>query len=264
MKLIKWGSILCIVMFLHGCKRVEEFRAPPSSEKIKSEDLIHMRVKDLVSDREGNPVVILEEINGKRNLYIWIGYAEARAIHAELSHQKIPRPMTHDLIRDIFLALGVKVIKVVVTDLKNNIFYARLYLEDRGDIYSIDSRPSDAIAISLRTGAPIYVTKRVLEKSGVPPEQMERNVLYIASLGIYLQEMIGEELREIFGVSQGVIVTQVERGAGERMGIRRGDVIIEVNNKAVKNINDILEIVEEGELKEIKVIREGEIVVLKK
>lgn len=249
--------IFLLFLLFTGCKGVEElgFRKSPGK------DFVHMRVKDLISDSEGNPVVVLEEVNGTQTLHIWVGYAEARAIHTELTHQKLPRPMTHDLIRDILMTLGIKVVRVEVTDLKDNIFYARLYLEDKGAMYSIDSRPSDAIAISLRTGAPIYVAKKVLEKSNV---EERSGILYIGSLGIFVQEIRGEELKEVFGVEEGVIVTQVDKGEGEKIGIKRGDVIVEMNGESVKDINDILSIIERGEIKEIKVVREGQILVLKK
>ncbi len=115
--------------------------------------------------------LILKEVGGDRRLPIIIGSFEAQAIALELENIKPPRPLTHDLIKNILDGLGVSIIEVVVTDLRDGTFYAKIYLELNGLTYEIDSRPSDAIAVAIRCGAPIYVNEEVMEEAGFAPEE---------------------------------------------------------------------------------------------
>ena len=127
---------------------------------------IEMSVKGLTLDPLTNmPIVILKDLEDKRVLPIWIGLFEANAIALELEKITTPRPMTHDLMRDVIAGLNARVIKVVVNDLKNNTFYAVIHLNSNGNQIVIDSRPSDAIALALRSGAPIYVSAEVVNKA---------------------------------------------------------------------------------------------------
>jgi len=126
---------------------------------------IQMKVTGLVMDPQSNmPIVVLKDINNETTLPIWIGLLEATAIATELEQIQFPRPMTHDLIRSLFDHLSVKVEKIEVCDLKNNTYYALIYIRSGDRISTIDSRPSDAIAIALRTNAPIYVNDEVITK----------------------------------------------------------------------------------------------------
>ncbi len=128
--------------------------------------LIEMKVTGLTIDPFTNmPIIILKDLEEKSALPIWIGLIEASAIATELEKIQLSRPMTHDLMRNILNDLHVKVEKVEVTDLCDNTFYARIYLKNGTKEHVVDSRPSDAIAIALRTSAPIYVDKKVIEKS---------------------------------------------------------------------------------------------------
>ena len=112
-----------------------------------------------------SPIVILKEIDGERTLPIWIGLLEATAIASELEGIKFSRPMTHDLLKDIMELIDVKVNKIEVCDLKNNTYYALIYINHKGKELSIDARPSDALALSLRMDAPIFVAEEVITKS---------------------------------------------------------------------------------------------------
>jgi len=128
--------------------------------------MIEMKVAGLTIDPVTNtPIVILKDQDEKRVLPIWIGLFEASAIATELEGINFSRPMTHDLLRDILTNLGVEVLKVEVHDLRNNTFFANIHLLREGKTQVIDSRPSDALALALRAGAPIYVEERVIEKS---------------------------------------------------------------------------------------------------
>lgn len=127
---------------------------------------VEMTVKGLTLDPLTNmPIVILKDMEDKRVLPIWIGLFEANAIALELEKIPTPRPMTHDLIRDIISGVDATVSKIVVNDLKNNTFYAVIHILLNGSNVVIDSRPSDAIALALRIGAPIYVSTEVVNKA---------------------------------------------------------------------------------------------------
>ena len=111
-----------------------------------------------------SPIVILKELNGERTLPIWIGMLEAQAIATELGGIKSSRPMTHDLLKSIIEKTGIRVNRVEICDLKDNTYYSVISLTYKGKAFSIDARPSDALALSLRVGAPIFVTDEVIEK----------------------------------------------------------------------------------------------------
>jgi len=127
---------------------------------------IEMKVSGIILDPHTNvPIVILKDGEGKWTLPIWIGILEASAIAMELEKIKIHRPLTHDLLKNILEHLKAKMLKIEITDLKDNTYYALIYLEVEGKEMAIDSRPSDAIALALRTEAPIYASTEVLTKS---------------------------------------------------------------------------------------------------
>ncbi len=112
-----------------------------------------------------SPIVILTEIDGERSLPIWIGLLEANAIASEMEGVKFPRPMTHDLMKNIMDLANVKVKKVEVCDLKNDTYFALIHITHNGKDVSIDSRPSDALALSLRCRAPIFAAEEVLNRA---------------------------------------------------------------------------------------------------
>ncbi len=118
-------------------------------------------------------VVILKEKHAERYLPIWIGPNEAEAIAVRLQEVNIARPLTHDLLRNVIDTLGARVLHVVVNDLANDTFYARIILDVDGRTVEIDSRPSDAIALAVRAHVPIYAEESVLEKAGVTLSQEE-------------------------------------------------------------------------------------------
>lgn len=125
-----------------------------------------MKVSGIALDPFTNtPIVILKDTLNDRTLPIWIGFMEASSIAMELEKTPRIRPITHDLVKNLIEKLKFVVTKVEVTDLRDDTFYARIYLKRESEEYSLDSRPSDAIAIALRTDSPIYVNEEVIEKS---------------------------------------------------------------------------------------------------
>jgi hypothetical protein len=128
--------------------------------------LIEMTIKGLMVDPVTNmPIVILKDRAGERVLPIWVGIFEANAIALQIENIATPRPMTHDLLRNVISDLDGKVDQVVVSDLKDNTFFAIIYLTVKGERVVIDSRPSDAIALALRTRAPILVEETVIDNA---------------------------------------------------------------------------------------------------
>src|SRR5437773_10614620 len=127
---------------------------------------IEMTIKGLMVDPITNmPIVILRDKDGQRVLPIWVGIFEANAIALQIENIATPRPMTHDLLRNVIEDLKAKVQKIVVCDLKENTFYALIYLQVNGDVMAIDARPSDAIALALRARAPIFVEEKVIDNA---------------------------------------------------------------------------------------------------
>jgi bifunctional DNase/RNase len=127
---------------------------------------LEMKVRGLALDPLSNmPIIILKDEEDKRSLPIWVGIFEANAIALELEKIATPRPMTHDLIKNILETIEARVLKIVVTDLKENTFFAVLHLQVGETEYTVDSRPSDAIALALRVAAPIYVDEDVVRKA---------------------------------------------------------------------------------------------------
>ena len=142
----------------------------------KKEDTIEMSVGGLTLDPvTKTPIVILKDTENKLNLPIWIGLLEATAMATEIEGIKMARPMTHDLLKTILGEVGCSVESVEITDLKENTYYASVNLTVAGRQMMIDSRPSDAIALALRTKSPIYVAKAVLEASSMLQQNEDSN-----------------------------------------------------------------------------------------
>jgi bifunctional DNase/RNase len=127
--------------------------------------LIEMAIRGLMMDPITNlPIVILRDLDGQRVLPIWVGAVEANAVALQVENVAPPRPLTHDLIRNLLAEFGAELERVVIHDLKESTFYAYLELNRGGAFSRIDVRPSDALALALRSRAPIYVDSRVLER----------------------------------------------------------------------------------------------------
>jgi bifunctional DNase/RNase len=127
---------------------------------------VEMKIRGLMMDPMSNmPIVVLKDLGGDSVLPIWVGIYEANAIALEIEKVTTPRPMTHDLIKVLLMGLDTSVSKVVVNELKDDTFYAQIWLERNGKQISVDSRPSDALALALRHDCPIFVDEKVLQSS---------------------------------------------------------------------------------------------------
>jgi bifunctional DNase/RNase len=127
---------------------------------------VEMKIRGLMMDPVTNmPIVVLKDVGGEAILPIWVGIYEANAIALEIEKVTTPRPMTHDLLKNVLSSLDAQVHKVVVSDLRDDTFFAVIWLERNGNVISVDSRPSDALALALRVDCPIYVEDEVLKSS---------------------------------------------------------------------------------------------------
>jgi uncharacterized protein len=136
---------------------------------------VEMKIRGLMMDPVTNmPIVVLKDVAGDAVLPIWVGVYEANAIALEIEKVATPRPMTHDLIKNLLLGLETQVHKIVVNELRDDTFFAVIWMEREGKIISMDSRPSDALAIALRLDCPIYVDEEVLKTSKMANSTADR------------------------------------------------------------------------------------------
>jgi bifunctional DNase/RNase len=164
----------------------------------KRDDAIQMSVGGLTLDPvTKTPIVILKDTDNKLNLPIWIGLLEATAMATEIEGIKMARPMTHDLIKNILGEVGCAVDSVEITDLKENTYFALVYLKIAGRQVVIDSRPSDAIALALRTKSPIFVAKAVLEASSILQQNEEGKEPPVENVSNVSQEKWAEILEKM-------------------------------------------------------------------
>lgn len=139
--------------------------------------MVEVKIALISADKNnGSPVVVLNEIetDGKRGLLIWIAEAEAAAIRIGIEERSFPRPMTHDLLKNIIDALSAKVTAICINAFEKNIFYAKIQLKSEEEEFDIDSRPSDALAIAIRYNVPIYVEDDVIENNGFTEKEEDR------------------------------------------------------------------------------------------
>jgi uncharacterized protein len=143
------------------------------------------------------PIVLLKTVDANRFLPIWIGHPEAAAILVKLQNAAPTRPMTHDLLTDVVGQLDAEVVSIAVTEMRDNTYYARITLQQNGSEIEVDSRPSDAIALAVRSGAKIYVADDVIEESGVEFEGDATDEDIAAAAGVPpLAELDPDEFRE--------------------------------------------------------------------
>ena len=257
MKHVRWFFIVCWTF-----TPAFGLRAAQDSGSVKT------TVKTVTLDPESKaPVVILETVGDKRLLPIWIDMPEARAIALELEQIVPPRPLTHDLIRNLLNKLGVKLQRITITDLRNTTYFALLSLEFRGQTLEIDSRPSDAIAVALRMKAPIYATTEVLAKAKPLLTPSSRGEQARQKLGLQTQDLTAE-LAALLDLSsqRGVLVADVAPGSpAANAGIQRGDILTKANDKTVQSttdLDDVLEVIKAPAQIRLEVLREGKPIVI--
>jgi bifunctional DNase/RNase len=235
---------------------------PAALWAVQDRGAIETKIKTVIIDpNTQTPVVILESVTDQRLLPIWIDITEARAIALELEQVKTPRPLTHDLMRNILNQIGATLERITISDLRNNTYYAILNLRLKNQEVQIDARPSDAIALALRMKAPIFASAQVFAKSRPAPmtgriDEAQRK------LGAQVQDLTAE-LAALFNVASasGVIVADVTPGGPAALaGIERGDIITEINSTGIKTTHDLERLMKTvkspGQIK-LEVIKKG-------
>jgi len=212
------------------------FSGASMSHAAQEPGAVEIRVKTLLIDQESQmPVIVLEVVSDKRTLPIWINVAEARAIALEIEHVTLPRPLTHDLIRNMLKAMGATLQRVTITELRHNTYFALLTLVTNGQKLEIDSRPSDAIAIALRMNAPIFASRQVLAQAKPLPAASPSMKQTQSKLGIQTQNLTPELAKLLDSQQhQGVLVADVKLGgAAMKAGLQRGDIITKIDGQAI-------------------------------
>jgi len=204
-----------------------------TSDGIDSDKLMKVKFHTLTVDPQSNqPVVLLADPDEERALIIWIGFFEARAMHSEIKGDEPFRPLTHDLLKQVIQKSNGTLHHIVITRLKENIFYANIVIKQGNDFMEIDARPSDSIVMALKFKAPIYVSKDLFDKMAVSiKEQTEIEDEY----GLTLQDMTPSLAKYLsYGSEQGVLVSNIQKGSrAEKDGIQVGDILVEIDGNPI-------------------------------
>jgi bifunctional DNase/RNase len=203
-----------------------------------------------------SPVVLLEDKAHTVALPIWIGPSEAHAIASRLEGFESPRPLTHDLMKSLMERLGVGLKRVIIRELRESTYYATLVLLLNGEEVEIDSRPSDAIALAVRFGQPIFVNRALLEsEAAVELRGARGNALTVEGVTI---QRLSADLADFFAlpIGNGVVVSDVSTGAGSPL--HRGDVVLEVDGSPIRDPADFeTKVRAHGGRAELSVQRDG-------
>jgi len=224
---LTWPLLLAVIAALPGCHHRSRI----------GKDQIKVEVVTVGLDRDsGTPFVLLEDKAGKRQLPIWIGESEARAIMLELHGISPQRPLTSDLLLSVIKKTGNRVDRIVIDDLRDQTYYADIYLN--GGRYRIDSRPSDAIALALGMKAPIFVADRLFESTTATNPGPSNGPEAVRALGITVQDL-SDQIADYFHAKagSGVLVADV-RGDAAQAGIERGDILTRMGDKPIRNLGD--------------------------
>jgi bifunctional DNase/RNase len=203
---------------------------------LDTEELVRVNIQKLIVDpATQNPVVTLSGPDKKRALLIWIGPSEARAIYAELQGVNHFRPLTHDLLAGVINELNSKIHRIVITHVKENVFYATILLEKGGGLVEIDARPSDSLIMALKFKAPVFVAKTLFEKMALP---MEDKAEIGDEYGLSLQELTPELAEYLsFSPKRGVMVSRIRKGSqAAKDGLEPGDIIVDIGGQVIENL----------------------------
>ncbi len=231
------GRHLCLLLIAAVVAACSCGRSPSTAAEL-SRDNVRVRVARVGFDDEtGSHYVLLLDETESRELLIMVGESEAQAIMLALHGVKPERPFTHDLIRSIIGQTGNRVDRIVIADLRDEIYYATIYMD--GGRYSIDSRPSDAIALAMGMNAPIYVNNKLFESAPAPGLGAGGKIPDIArALGLTVEQLT-PDLASCFGqpAARGVLVSGVS-SAANKAGVARGDIVVKLGDREVTALDD--------------------------
>jgi hypothetical protein len=261
------GALLWIVgarMFGDSSSVSSESSARPTPS-VADETLDEVTVTGVyLTPGADSPAIFLREVEGSRTLPIWIGFPEADAIRRHLDHDPPPRPMTHEILVEALRAVGATVSRSVVTELRDQMFFARVDLvTEKGTALSMESRPSDAIALALGMGAPIFVHRTVMEEAARLDLVQEDEPGFeegLVGCGIFCQP-VDDELAGALGVEAGVLVADVTAAQAATGVLERGDVLLELGGEVasdVERVRELLDGLDAGDALPVVVMRGGE------
>jgi bifunctional DNase/RNase len=203
---------------------------------LEQPEMLQVKVFRLIVDPNSKkPVVSLSDSREERALFIWIDFFEARAIYSEIQGVKHLRPLTHDLLERIIKKVNGKIHHIVITHVKENIYYATIVIEKEDSLVEIDARPSDSIVMALKFKAPIFVSKTLFKDLSLPiGEQKEIEEAY----GLTLQNLTPSLANYLsYDSNQGVLVSNVRKGSrADQDGIEIGDIFVEVEGQTIDNV----------------------------
>ena len=235
-KLKIFSIYLGLWVVVSTCTSGESMVGESASAVSGKEELIRVSIQQLIVDpATQNPVVSLADPDEERALFIWIGPSEARAIHAEIQGIKHFRPLTHDLLASIIDTVEGKIRRIVITNAKDNVFYATILMEQNNRFFEIDARPSDSIVLALKFEVPIFVSKELFEKMSLGvKEKVHKEDDY----GLNLQELTPELAEYLsFTSKKGVLISGIRKGSrADQDGLEAGDIIIDIGGQQVETV----------------------------
>lgn len=229
---IHWGALCCVLILATGC-----IPDTPEAFRVEVEGV-------LLDPSAGSPVLLLVDRESNKVLPVWVGMNEAQSITMELEGRSAPRPQTHDLLKRVLEVLEARLERVVITDLRENTYFAVLVLRSGARRWEVDSRPSDAVALALRCRSPIYVSRVLKDKGAFVDFESSPFAPPVEQTYGFSAQDVSPEVARYFGLSstEGVLITDVdlESPAG-RAGLRRGDVLLRMERKPVANLDALRE-----------------------
>jgi bifunctional DNase/RNase len=203
---------------------------------LEQNELLQVKVYRLIVDPNSKkPVVTLSDTSEARALFIWIDFFEARAIYSEIQGIKHIRPLTHDLLERIIQKVDGKIHHIVITHVKENIYYATIVIEREDSLVEIDARPSDSIVMALKFKAPIFVSKTLFKDLSLP---IGEHRAIEEEYGLTLQNLTPSLAKYLsYESNQGVLVSNVRKGSrAEKDGIETGDIVVEVDGQTIEDV----------------------------
>ena len=250
-------TMLCVFFFigLQSQNTAMAFKKTAFS----SGQLLRVKVYNLIVDPETRqPLVILSDEREKRGMPIWIGFFEANAINSEMQGIEHPRPLTHDLLASVIQKARLKIHRIIITHLKENTYYATIFMGISGSLVEIDARPSDSIATALKFNAPIFVSQSLFNKAAFPLSEQGGGY---EEYGLTFQDLTPALAKAFeFGSTRGILVSHVRKGSqAEKDGLERGDIVYEMEGAPVENATSMREALEKDDLPlEVKIFRRGQ------
>lgn len=224
------GVLCCVLILATGCKP-----DTPETFRVEVEGV-------LLDPNAGSPVLLLVDRQANKVLPVWVGMNEARAITMELEGMSAPRPQTHDLLKRVLDVLEARLERVVITDLRDNTYFAVLVVRSGAKSWEVDSRPSDAVALALRCRSPIYVSRVLKEKGAFVDLESSPFAPPVERTYGFSAQDVSPDVARYFGLpsSKGVLITDVDPGSpAGRAGLRRGDVLLRVEREPVADLDGL-------------------------